>query len=75
MFGFDAIPFAAANIDLAADFAPLLWGLCGLLWLSAAGIAINAISSWRSHSRLTANLSAATTATEDFVSQEHANAA
>jgi len=31
---------ASAGLDLTADFAPLLWGMCFLLGVSALGLAV-----------------------------------
>lgn len=40
---FELFPVAAASLDMTADFAPLLFGLSGLVGLSAAGIALTAV--------------------------------
>jgi|GEM_PF-3770276 len=60
MFGFDIFPIAAASLDMTADLAPLLSGLCGLLGLSAAGIVVSAVSLWRLTPRRTAAIPPAT---------------
>ena len=74
MFGFDIFPIAAASLDMTADFAPLLSGLCGLLGLSAVGIAASAVSFWILNLRRTA-ASPTVTASSDVAPQERAKAA
>jgi hypothetical protein len=36
-------PLAAASLEMTADFAPLLYGLCGLVIMSALGILLSAL--------------------------------
>ena len=74
MFGFDIFPIAAASLDMTTDFAPLLSGLYGLLGLSAAGIALSAMSLWIFNPRRT-SASPTVTASSDFASHERAKAA
>ena len=49
----DFFPSAAASLDMTADFAPLLFGLVGLLGLSAAGIVLSAVLPWMRQKRRT----------------------
>ena len=74
MFGFDIFPIAAASLDMTADLAPLLSGLCGLLGLSAAGIAASAVAFWILSQRQTAAIPTAT-ASSALAPQEQAKAA
>ena len=74
MFGFDIFPVAAASLDMTADLAPLLSGLCGLLGLSAAGIAASAGAAWILHPRRRA-ATPAVKASSDLAPQEQAKAA
>jgi len=50
----DFFPSAAASLDMTADFAPLLFGLLGLLSVSAAGIVLSAVLPWMQQKRRTA---------------------
>jgi hypothetical protein len=74
MFGFDIFPIAAASLDMTADLAPLLSGLCGLLGLSAAGIVVSAVAVWILNPQRTA-ASPPMTASSDLAPQEQAKAA
>lgn len=49
----DLSPIAAASLDMTAGFAPLLFGLQGLLGLSAAGIVLSAVLPWMRQKRRT----------------------
>jgi threonine/homoserine efflux transporter RhtA len=43
MMLFDLAPIAAVSLDMTAALAPLLYGLCGLVGVSALGIMISAL--------------------------------
>ncbi|MGE0825958.1 MAG: hypothetical protein AB7G75_22405 [Candidatus Binatia bacterium] len=58
MSGLDLYPIAAASLDMTAELAPLLYGLCFLVVLSAAGIAFSALRPWLQHERRLATASA-----------------
>jgi len=38
-------PLAAASLEMTADFAPLLYGLCGMVVVSAVGILMSVLGS------------------------------
>ena len=74
MFGFDIFPIAAASLDMTADLAPLLSGLCGLLGLSAIGIVVSAVSFWLFNLQRTV-VTPTATASSDRAPQNQAKAA
>ena len=51
MSGLVLYPIASASLDMTAELAPLLYGLCFLVALSAAGIVVSVLRPWLQRER------------------------